>query len=215
MEYLVGVDGKTFGERLEDLIKEKGETLKDVSEETGYAASSLSAYTSGKKTGMPRGDTIRKLAEYFDVTCDYLIGKVSASKSENYNASVEFGFNDNTAAALREMNYSGNDLKKYMCHGMKKIFNMLFENDFYDLLFKANLIVWQMTNLGLRDTEASEKELIENSSLADLFIDIDKPGIATVSSKEYFDFKISQLEREFGDKLRGIIDGMVIEAMER
>ena len=68
----------TFTERLEKIIKEKGITknkmLKDLNFGTG-------TFATWKKRGtIPNGDMLSKIADYFNVTTDYLLGIELTSK---------------------------------------------------------------------------------------------------------------------------------------
>ena len=60
-----------FAQILKALMKEKKLTAGELAEYLGLARSSVSMYCTGKAT--PKADTIIKLANYFGVTCDYLL----------------------------------------------------------------------------------------------------------------------------------------------
>ena len=59
--------------RLHALRKAKKVTLKQLSDDTEISFSALSAYERGTRN--PKINTIRTLAEYFDVSSDYLEGR--------------------------------------------------------------------------------------------------------------------------------------------
>lgn len=63
--------------KLHALRKENGVTLEQLSEETDISISSLSRYETGKRN--PKISTIRTLAEYFEVSSDYLEGRDSST----------------------------------------------------------------------------------------------------------------------------------------
>lgn len=65
-----------------DLCKRKGKSLNKAAEEIGL---SNSITTKWKKTGAtPGGDTLQRIAAYFDVTTDFLLGKEQeAGASDN------------------------------------------------------------------------------------------------------------------------------------
>ena len=64
-----------FYERLQDLCKERGEKLTTVVVEIlGMSRGNLSRWKNG---GIPKGDTLSTLAEYFGVSTDYLLGNES------------------------------------------------------------------------------------------------------------------------------------------
>lgn len=59
-------------ERLIQLRKEKGVTLKEVANNIGVTVSAYSNYEQGIR--MPSVDIICKICKYFDITSDYLLG---------------------------------------------------------------------------------------------------------------------------------------------
>jgi len=60
-------------ERLKQLRKEKGTTQKTIAAETGIAQRHYQDYEYGKKK--PGSDALVALADYFDVSLDYLVGR--------------------------------------------------------------------------------------------------------------------------------------------
>lgn len=63
----------------EHLLQKRGVTAYKVSKETGVTQTSLSNWKSGRNT--PSITTLQKIADYFDVTIDYLMtGKESEEK---------------------------------------------------------------------------------------------------------------------------------------
>lgn len=58
-------------EKLRELRKEKGISLKELGAAMGVAESTMSLYENGKR--QPDHETLLKLAEYFNVTVDYLL----------------------------------------------------------------------------------------------------------------------------------------------
>lgn len=67
-----------FGDRLVSLRKEKRISQRELSKETGISSSLIAMYEIGKRT--PGSDKIAALADYFDVTTDYLLGKSDYKK---------------------------------------------------------------------------------------------------------------------------------------
>ena len=60
-----------FNEKLHELRKSKGISLKELGAIVGVAESTMSLYESGKR--QPDYETLLKLAEYYGVTVDYLL----------------------------------------------------------------------------------------------------------------------------------------------
>ena len=61
-----------FGERLKKLRHSKGITQKELAEQLQIGRSSIAEYEAGKKT--PTGPVVAKIAKYFSVSTDYLLG---------------------------------------------------------------------------------------------------------------------------------------------
>lgn len=64
------------------LMKARGCTTYQVSKATGIAQSTLSHWKSGKRT--PKSDKIKILADYFDVTPEYLITGKNPEPKQRY-----------------------------------------------------------------------------------------------------------------------------------
>ncbi len=65
-------------EKLKELRKEKGISLKELGSIIGAAESTMSLYENGKR--QPDYETLLKLAEYFGVTVDYLLRGENATE---------------------------------------------------------------------------------------------------------------------------------------
>lgn len=63
---------KIFAERLKDLRKTDGLTLKDLSEKIGVSINTISRWE--REERMPNIENIVALAKFFNVSADYLCG---------------------------------------------------------------------------------------------------------------------------------------------
>lgn len=79
----------TFGERFKELRKMKKLTQEKLAEMFSINKSSISRYE--KNTQMPEMDTLKKFANFFDVSIDYLLGRTDVKNinSEEYRK-IEF-----------------------------------------------------------------------------------------------------------------------------
>lgn len=68
-----------FSNKLKKLRKEKDVKQKDVANVLNISASAYGFYEQGKRT--PTSDMFSKLADYFDVSVDYLLGKTDNPKT--------------------------------------------------------------------------------------------------------------------------------------
>ena len=65
-----------FTDRFNELLKkfiEDGHQQKEITEKTGISPASITQYKNG--TNIPKGDILEKLANYFNVSSNYLLGK--------------------------------------------------------------------------------------------------------------------------------------------
>lgn len=66
---------------LEQLLAERGLKVKDVSKATGVSPSTFTDWKAGRYT--PKYEKLKKIADYFGVTVDYLAGDSDAVEAEN------------------------------------------------------------------------------------------------------------------------------------
>jgi transcriptional regulator with XRE-family HTH domain len=77
-----------FGERIRLLRKEKGMTLRALSEELEIPFTTLGNYERGDR--QPSFETFKALADYFEVSIDYLVGRVDARNMDEYLLQTDF-----------------------------------------------------------------------------------------------------------------------------
>lgn len=61
----------TVFERIQKLSKNRGKSVKDVARELSFGESTIYKW----KTQSPKGKDLEKIADYFDVSIDYLMGR--------------------------------------------------------------------------------------------------------------------------------------------
>ncbi|MFR6246773.1 MAG: helix-turn-helix domain-containing protein [Romboutsia timonensis] len=83
-----------LGERLRQLRKEQNLTQKDFGEKFNLSSRVIGYYESEERTPTP--DFLLKIAEYFNVSTDYLLGK-----TDNRNIETKKEINATTIAAHR------------------------------------------------------------------------------------------------------------------
>lgn len=76
-----------LGSRLVSLRKSEGKTQEDISKILGVTRPAYTAYETGKRN--PDYDTLEKIADYFGVSTDYLLGR-SDIKNANNSDEKEF-----------------------------------------------------------------------------------------------------------------------------
>ena len=71
----------TFGNRLSELRKQKNLKQKDVADHFGMAVRTYQNYEGGQRE--PNFSILVALADYFDVTTDYLLGRTDEPKQHS------------------------------------------------------------------------------------------------------------------------------------
>ena len=90
---------KCFADRLQDLIADSGKDVKTLASEIGVSSGALSKYQNDK--GEPGITALYKIAKYFGVTSDYLIGISDNKKVENADIGNETGLSDEAIDTLK------------------------------------------------------------------------------------------------------------------
>ena len=86
-----------FAERLTALRENKGKKRQDVADDIQISRASLEYYEKGKRK--PDIEVLLKLADYYNVTCDYLLKGV---KTENVSINEVTGLSDETIDNLQK-----------------------------------------------------------------------------------------------------------------
>ena len=78
-----------FPERFSELIEARGITAYKLSKETGLSQALISQWKNGKQ--VPSADKLLLVAEYFDVSMDYLMGRVDRPELQVQEVETEKG----------------------------------------------------------------------------------------------------------------------------
>jgi transcriptional regulator with XRE-family HTH domain len=106
-----------IGKNLRGLRKNQGKSQIDVARETGISQKNLSKYETNKFN--PKYETIKKLADYYNVTVAYLLGE--EEKVESVDKDIDTNINNNieqfidrliTDNIITDINNINNDVAK-------------------------------------------------------------------------------------------------------
>ena len=78
---------KVFGRRLKELREEKDMKQSDLAKILECSSSAIGMYEQGRR--YVDLDGLKKIAEYFDVSADYLIGRTDIKKFEDFPPEVK------------------------------------------------------------------------------------------------------------------------------
>jgi len=105
-----------FGDRLKKLRKEKNILQKDLASALKLSVSTIGMYEQGRRD--PDTETLSSIAEYFDVSIDYLLGNTNVRNSYKEKPSIpeEFENPEEAVKFLLEQNvimgFGGFDVNK-------------------------------------------------------------------------------------------------------
>ena len=117
---------KEIARRLSELRKDKGITQSELAEMLGVSRTTVANYETGNRT--PEYDTLARLADIYQVSCDYIIRGISSEFAEIYSTT---GLSEDAVLVLSILNKYEKDKK------LLDTVNQLLENEYrtaYDLL---------------------------------------------------------------------------------
>lgn len=141
----------TFGERLKELRKSKGYTQQQLADVFSLSKSSISRYE--KELQLPETSTLPKLAEFFGVSLDYLMGN---DGDDNMNpCDTDIGEIVIPEEYLSKYKVTSRDKKQYVLH-LKQVTEAFFMNKEFDeedkkeILDAMTEIFWQAKAMNKR-----------------------------------------------------------------
>ena len=167
----------TIGERLKDLRVERKLTLEQLAAEVGISKSALGKYESDNGKDISPY-SILVLADYYGVSCDYLMGRTETKNHPN-TALHELHLSDASIDVLRTGKFNHRLLSELICH-----------KDFQRLMLDAEIYVDRIADMRVNDMntvlEATRQMvLMEHGEEADdLYLHTLKA--AQIQEEEYF-----------------------------
>lgn len=93
-----------FPTRLRELLEERNVTQRQLADYLNCTRQSVSLYATGQST--PDIKIFMKIADFFDVSYDYLLGKSVCKKRENINISKELGLSDEAIVSIKRAGFT-------------------------------------------------------------------------------------------------------------
>ena len=131
----------TIGERLKDLRVERKLTLEQLAAEVGISKSALDKYESDNGKDI-RPYSILVLADYYGVSCDYLMGRTETKNHPN-TALHELHLGDASIDVLRTGKFNHRLLSELICH-----------KDFQRFMLDAEIYVDRIADMRVNDMNA-------------------------------------------------------------
>lgn len=76
-----------FGERLKNLRESKGLKQTELAEKLNLTSAALSQYEKGVRE--PNSEMLKKIADYFDVSTDFLLGRIDVKHFDDFPEDVK------------------------------------------------------------------------------------------------------------------------------
>lgn len=149
MEKVIFFDyNSVFSSRLRSLIEEKNISKQKLADEIGVSRQAISQYCDGST--VPNADKLLKIAEYFNVSLDFLVGKTEAKTD---NKDIQFicdytGLNESAVNNLNSFYEQAKTFQSFQDETAMKFINFLLRGEvtdyfgssdgFGDVLFTLN-----------------------------------------------------------------------------
>jgi transcriptional regulator with XRE-family HTH domain len=179
----------TIGERLKDLRVERKLTLEQLAAEVGISKSALGKYESDNGKDISPY-SILLLADYYGVSCDYLMGRTETKNHPN-TALHELHLSDASIDVLRTGKFNHRLLSELICH-----------KDFQRFMLDAEIYVDRIADMRVNDMNAvleavRQMALIKNGG-EENDLHLRTLEVAQIREDEYFGSLIA-------DDLKGIL----------
>ena len=179
----------TIGERLKDLRVERKLTLEQLAAEVGISKSALGKYESDNGKDISPY-SILVLADYYGVSCDYLMGRTETKNHPN-TALHELHLSDASIDVLRTGKFNHRLLSELICH-----------KDFQRFMLDAEIYVDRIADMRVNDMNAvleavRQMALMKNGGIEN-DLHLRTLEVAQIREDEYFGSLIA-------DDLKGIL----------
>ena len=171
-----------FAARLRSLIDSKGISKQQLADAIGVSRQAISQYSDGST--IPNAEKLFKIAEYFDVSLDYLTGRTeSFTIDEELKFVCDYTFlSENAVISLHE------------CFTNKETRKIDFSNNFLDLLiemYSFNLCDFaQKYKWSLKEIAKYKKAVIEQDIAGDWICPAMQDKLGSEEESEFARFKL-------------------------
>lgn len=104
--------------RIDDLLEERNMNQADLADKIGITAATLSRNLNG--VNPPKAEIVSAIADYFNVSTDYLLGRTESKKVSSKLDDFAFALYDETKELTEEQKQDIMDMVKKMKEIMKK-----------------------------------------------------------------------------------------------
>ena len=205
---------KAFADRLSEMIdsmKKEGKTIRDIAEESGVPSGSISKYQND--AGEAGINSLVKLASYFDVSTDFLLGlsEIASGNADDMAIEKRLGLSSTTIEKLSRFHAKDGSI----------FLNMLFERGFGEIVlgcqtsFKNYIYAARDERCTFRNS--SEERLLYNVDLSDYNPVRIEEGLGftlTLTAEHYYDFCVQQVCTQLEHFLKVLAEDVLMRTAE-
>jgi transcriptional regulator with XRE-family HTH domain len=202
---------RKFAERLDDLVYEKrklGKNTKDIAAESGVPSGSLSKYQND--AGEAGINSLAKLANYFGVSTDYLLGltDIPHGNADDMAIADRLGFSNNSIEAFVDLKDST---------GKNAFINHLSDNDFWDILGGLQIAFFNYVQAKVDEIDSFKSPDegllygIEHSDYRPIRNEGELGFNLMLSAEHYYDFCLQQACSKLEGFMKSLADDVVRE----
>lgn len=179
------MDNNNLGNRIADLLKQRGMTQRELAVKAGITEKSMAGIVSGERT--PMGPTVANIANALHTTPGYLLGKEEKKEEEMTGLTTK----EQERKAIQKIRKIVNDLGEtsYVGFAMEGVLEIAEENIENDAAFSLK------RQLELAETREKERD-IQNKALKEEIADLEVVIKKHVESERALQLKIQNMERE-------------------
>jgi len=205
---------KSFADRISEMIEKKkkgGKAIRDIAEESGVPSGSISKYQND--AGEAGINSLVKLASYFGVSTDYLLGLTDIASGNADDMAIEkrLGLSSMTIEKLNH--FHTKDGSAFL--------NMLFERGFWEIVLNCQTSLENFIQAA-RDERytfrnSSEERLLYNIDLCDYDPVRNEDGLGftlTLTAEHYYNFCVQQVCTQLEGFLKELADDIIKRAAE-
>ena len=155
-----------FAERLRNLMDERDHTQQNLADAIGSNRQSVSQYMDGSI--LPRADKLAAMADFFGVSCDYLMGKHGSRAPENEEIREMLGLPEPAIEALKTLRKNVGDDFSYLAT-LHTVNILLTTPEGMNVLELLNHYFWGDYSVGYKSSEDSNKR---RNGISELFFQL-------------------------------------------
>lgn len=198
---------KTIGKRIQSERKRLKITQAELLKRcylSENSVSSLRAWEQGDR--LPDLDTLCRMADVFECDVGYLLGDYDARSRVTSDICNETGLSEKTVEIfryLRQISQNPSVSGTRIAKEALELFNCAVDHGFMGLL--QDIVLFMQDDLKRMQTDDNESDIVKINRILGNMGKNRPAGLAVLSWKDFYDFRLLQCERAFGTLVKTVI----------